>query len=151
ERQLIEVGDLTLLQKEISEYTQQLVAARAHAAESEARLSQVRALASDPQQVLSLDIALQSTVISDYRRQAAELQRRIGETTSRYGDQHADVLSAKAALANLNQEVQKEIKRIEESLEMTYTAANGKVTLLEEGLQKLKDKAIKFGEYQIKL
>lgn len=151
DRQLIAVGDLTLLEKEISEYTQQLISARAHVAEAEARLDQVRALANDPQQVLSLDVALQSTVISDYRRQAAEIQRRIGEKISRYGDQHADVVSAKAELDNLNKEVEREIKRIVESMQLTYTAATGKVKLLEDGLQKLKDSFVKFGEYQIKL
>jgi succinoglycan biosynthesis transport protein ExoP len=145
------VGDMTLLEKEILQYTQQLISARAHAAEAEAQLKQVRALAQDPQQVLSPDAVLQSTVISDYRRQAAEIQRRIDQSISRYGEQHADVLSAKAELGNLNKEVEREIGRIVESKELAYTSATEQAKLLEGELQKLKDSAVKFGEYQIKL
>jgi polysaccharide biosynthesis transport protein len=151
ERQLVAIGDMTLLEKEISEYTQQLISARARATETEAQLKQVRALAQDPQQVLSLDVALQSTVISDYRRQAAEIQRRIGQNISRYGEQHADVLSAKAELDNLNKEVAGETGRIVESKELAYASAAEKVKLLEVQLQKLKDSIAKFGEYKIKL
>jgi succinoglycan biosynthesis transport protein ExoP len=151
ERHLVAVGDMTLLEKEISEYTSQLISARAHATETEAELNQVRALAHDSQQVLSLDVALQSTVISDYRRQAAEIQRRIGQSISRYGEQHPDVLSAKAELANLNNEVEREINRIVESKELAYASATEKVKLLEGQLQKLKDSVVKSGEYQIKL
>jgi polysaccharide biosynthesis transport protein len=151
ERRLIAIGDLTLLEKEISEYTQQLISARDHATETEAQLNEVRALAQDPQQVLSLDVALQSPVISDYRRQAAEIQRRIGQNISRYGEQHADVLSAKAELDNLNKEVEREIGRIVESRQLAYASATEKVSQLEGQLQKLKDSIVKFGEYKIKL
>jgi succinoglycan biosynthesis transport protein ExoP len=151
ERHLIAVGDMTLLEKEISEYTSQLISARARATETDAELNQVRALAQDPQQVLSLDVALQSTVISDYRRQAAEIQSRIGQSISRYGEQHADVLGAKAELANLNKEVEREIARIVKSRELANASATEKVKLLEGQLQKLKDSVIKSGEYQIKL
>ena len=151
ERHLVVVGDMTLLEKEISEYTSQLISARARATETEAELNQVRTLAHDPQQVLSLDVALQSTVISDYRRQAAEIQRRIGQSISRYGEQHPDVLSAKAELANLNTEVTREINRIVESKELAYASAAEKVKLLEGQLQKLKDSVVKSGEYEVKL
>ncbi len=85
----VEVGGLTLMQKEISDYAEQLASARARAAEAVARLNQAKSLAENPQQLLSLDTALQSTVISEYRRQAAEIQRRIADNVSRYGDQHA--------------------------------------------------------------
>ena len=151
ERHLISVGNMTLLEREISDYTQQLISARALATDAEALLKQVRAIAQDPQQVLSLDVALQSTVISDYRRQAIEIQRRIGQGISRYGEQHADVLSAKADLSNLKKEVEREIARIVESRELAFAAASEKVKLLEGQVQKLKDSVVKFGEYQIKL
>jgi succinoglycan biosynthesis transport protein ExoP len=151
DRGLIGIGDVTLLQKETSEHVQQLIAARATAAEAEARLSQVRALAAAPKRLLSLDVALQSTVISDYRRQAAEIQRKIGEGTSLYGEQHPTVMGLKAQLDNLNKEVEQEIKRIIDSRKLAFEAASGKVDLLEAGLQKLRETVLKYDEHQIKL
>lgn len=151
DRELVEVGDLSLMQREIADYAMQLVSARAHAAEAEARLNQVRSMAGDPQQLLSLDIALQSNVISDYRRQSAEIQRRIGDNVSHFGEQHPTVISAKAELDNLNGEIEREIKRIVESQKLAYEAATGKVKLLEDGLQNLKQNHLKFGDDQRKL
>jgi uncharacterized protein involved in exopolysaccharide biosynthesis/Mrp family chromosome partitioning ATPase len=148
---LIEVGGLTLMQKEISDYAEQLASARARAAEAVARLNQAKSLAENPQQLLSLDTALQSTVISEYRRQAAEIQRRIADNVSRYGDQHASSVSAKAELINLNIEIQNEIKRIVESLQLSSDSAAGKVKLLEDGLAKLKENALAFQGDQTKL
>ena len=123
---LVEVGGLTLMQKEISDYAEQLASARARAAEAVARLNQAKSLAENPQQLLSLDTALQSTVISEYRRQAAEIQRRIADNVSRYGDQHASSVSAKAELINLNIEIQNEIKRIVESFQLSSDSAAGR-------------------------
>jgi polysaccharide biosynthesis transport protein len=148
---IVEVGSLTLMQKEISDYAQQLTSARARAAEAEARLTQAQSLAQNPQQLLSLDVALQSSVIREYRRQAAEIQRRIGENLSRYGDQHTSVISAKAELDNLNVEIQNEMGRIVDSLKLAHDAATGKVKLLEDGLQTLKEKALAFEDHQRKL
>jgi polysaccharide biosynthesis transport protein len=151
DRGLVDVGDVTLLQKEIAEHMQQLIAARANAAEAQARLNQVRGLAADPKQLLSLDVALQSTVISDYRRQGAEIQRKIGDSVSTYGEQHPTVMGLKAQLENLNKEVEQEIKRIIDNRSLAYEAASGKVKLLEASLQRLTESVIKFDEYQIKL
>ena len=151
DRRLIDLGDVTLLQKEISEHMQQLIAARAHAAEAQARLSQVRGLAADPKQLLSLDVALQSAVISDYRRQGAEIQRKIGEAVSVYGEQHSIVRGLKAQLDNLNGEVEHEIKRFIDNSDLAFEAAKSKVRLLEVSLQNLTESVLKFDEYQIKL
>lgn len=151
ERQLVDLGDVNLLQKQISDYSLQLVIARGAVAEAEARLEQVRGLAEKPEQLLSLDVSLQSKVISEYRRQAAEIQRKIGESASRFGDQHASVIGAKAELESLLKEVNGETRRIVESASLNLEAANVKVKLLEEGLQKLMQRAQQLGEFQITL
>jgi uncharacterized protein involved in exopolysaccharide biosynthesis len=108
-------------------------------------------LVGESNQLLSLDVALQSTVISDYRRQGAEIQRKIGESVSTYGEQHPTVMGLKAQLENLNREVEREIKRIIDNRALAFEAANGKVKLLETSLQRLTENVLKFDEYQIKL
>jgi polysaccharide biosynthesis transport protein len=148
---LVDVGDVPLLQKEISEQLQALTAARALAAEAEARLMQVRTLANDPKQILSLDGALQSTVVSEYRKQEAEIQRKLGEAISTYGAQHPSVMGLKAQLGNLAKEMDQEIKRIIENRELAFDAATGKVKLLEANLQKLTTTALKLDEHRVKL
>lgn len=148
---VIEVGKLTLVQKEISDYAEQLASARARAAEAEVRLNQAHAVSESPQQLLSLEVALQSPVISEYRRQAAEIQRRIADGVSRYGEEHASVASARAELINLNIEIQNEAKRIVESLQLAQAAAVDKVKLLEAGLESMKEKALTYESDQTKL
>ncbi len=149
EHGLVEVGELSLLQRELADYSLQLVSARVSVADAEARLDQVRTLSGDREHLLSLDTSLDSKVISDFRRQAGEVQRRIGEGVSRYGELHPTVLAAKAELQNLNLEIEKEIQRIVENRELNLQAANGKVKLLEQGLEQLKSKALRLGESQI--
>ena len=151
DKDIVDVGASTLLQKEISEQVQQLIAARATAAEAEARLSQVQGLAATPTQLLSLDLALQSTVVSEYRRQQAEIQRKIGEATSIYGEHHPTVAGLTAQLDSLNREVEQEVKRIIDNRQLASEAANEKLKLLEADLEKLKKNVLQFDEDQIKL
>jgi len=151
DKDLVEIGESTLLQKEIAEHVQQLIAARAAAAEAEARLNQVKELAAAPAQLLSLDLALQSTVVSEYRRQQAEIQRKIGEATSIYGEHHPTVAGLKAQLNSLNREVEQEIKRIIDNRQLASEAANEKLRLLEADLKRLKRTVLQFEEYQIRL
>lgn len=48
DQDLVEVGDMTLLERETAETALQLVSARASVAEAEARLNQVRSLSGIP-------------------------------------------------------------------------------------------------------
>ena len=150
EQQLIALGNVTLRERELSEYTQQLTSARALAADTAAQLKQVRDLPQDPQQIL-LDVTPESTGLSDLRRQAAEIQSRIAQGISQYGEQNPIVLSAKAELGNLNKEVEREIGRIVENRERAHASATEKVKLFEGQLQKLKDSIAKFGDYKTRL
>lgn len=138
EHNIVDIGEQTLSQREIMDFSLQLVAARTRVAEAKARLVLVERLAADPTQFTALDKALQSSVISDYRRQYAEVQRKIGELVGRYGNQHPLVDSAKAELDNIAKEIEFEAKRIVQSARNDFEISRTQVAILESGLESLK-------------
>jgi len=137
---LVEVGDATLIQQELAEYVRRLIAARNKVAEAEARRKQVAQLAKNPDRLNAIAKALDSPVIAEYRRQQAEIRRKLGELESRYGKNHALVANARAELKNLDQEIVQETKRLAESVNNDHDAAKLQLSLLEQGYEKLRDR-----------
>ena len=138
-------------EQDVSEHMQQLIAARAHAAEAEARLGQVDNLPQHPTQLLAMDVALQSTVIGDYRRQAADIQRRIVENTNRLGEQHPSVAAGRVQLEVVHREVVQEARRIVENRKAALEEANAKVRLLDGALRRLSVGVTRVDDLQVKL
>lgn len=149
QQEVVVVGSVSLLQKEMSDYAQQLVIARGEVAESRARLEQVKRLADKPDQILSLDVAQNSKVVSELRKQDAEIQRKIGDGIARFGEQHASVLAAKAEHAEVQKAFEGERKRIVQSAALAVEAANDKVQFLETGMRRLKARARELGQLDV--
>jgi uncharacterized protein involved in exopolysaccharide biosynthesis len=151
DQDLVEVGDMTLLERELADTALQLVAARAGVAEAEAKLDQVRSLSGDPQQLLSLETSIRSPVINEFRRQTGDVERRIGQGISQYGTEHPTVLAAQAELERLNQAIRDEVGRTVKSGELALEVNRGKAKLLENVLADLKNRSKKLGRSQVEL
>ena len=88
---LISAGATTLNEQQMSDLNAQLIVQRAELAEAEARLITVREMA---QRGISAEVsgeALNSPVISELRRQQAEVLRRRADLQNRYGPKHPDI------------------------------------------------------------
>ena len=120
---LLSASGATLTEQEISTYNQQLATVRATQAEAEARLRTARAQLSAGSNGDDVGEALGSQVVQQLRAQRAEVSGRVADLTSRYGPRHPDMLRAERELADIDAQIQAEIRRIISNLEAQVQVA----------------------------
>ena len=107
----------TLTEQEISTLDQQLALTRAQEAEATARLNTARRQLANGSTGEDVGEALSSPVIQQLRQQRAVASQKVADMQGRYGDRHPEMLKAKRELADLDSQIQGEIKRIISNLE----------------------------------
>ncbi|MCA3717249.1 MAG: polysaccharide biosynthesis tyrosine autokinase [Brevundimonas sp.] len=120
---LLSASGATLTEQEISTYNQQLATVRATQAEAEARLRTARAQLAAGSNGDDVGEALGSQVVQTLRAQRAEVSGRVADLTSRYGPRHPDMLRAERELADIDTQIQAEIRRIISNLEAQVQVA----------------------------
>jgi exopolysaccharide transport family protein len=120
---LLSASGATLTEQEISTYNQQLATVRATQAEAEARLRTARAQLAAGSNGEDVGEALGSQVVQSLRARRAEVSGRVADLTSRYGPRHPDMLRAERELADIDSQIQAEIRRIISNLEAQVQVA----------------------------
>lgn len=124
----------TLTEQEISAYNQQLAQARAQQAEDEARLRTARAQLAAGSNGDDVGEALSSQVVQNLRAQRAVVSGRVAEMSGRYGDRHPDMVRAQRELADIDQQIQAEIRRIVSNLEARVRVSQQRTASVEASL-----------------
>ncbi len=114
---LLSASGATLTEQEISAYNQQLATVRAQQAEDEARLRTARAQLAAGSTGEDVGEALGSTVVQQLRARRAEVSGRVADLSSRFGPRHPDMIRAERELADIDTQIQAEIRRIISNLE----------------------------------
>jgi capsular exopolysaccharide synthesis family protein len=114
---LLSAEGATLTEQEISGLNQQLASARAQQAETDARLNIARSQLARGSNGEDVGATLDSPVVQQLRKQRAEKSAQVADLSGRYGDRHPDLLKAKRELADIDGQIQAEIKRIISNLE----------------------------------
>ncbi|MFZ0266040.1 GumC family protein [Caulobacter sp.] len=114
---LLSAEGATLTEQEISGLNQQLASARASQAETDARLSIARSQLARGSNGEDVGESLGSPVVQRLRQQRAEQSAKVADLGGRYGDRHPDLLKAKRELADIDSQIQAEIRRIISNLE----------------------------------
>jgi len=114
---LLSAEGATLTEQEISGLNQQLASARAAQAETDARLNIARSQLARGSNGEDVGESLNSPVVQQLRKQRAEQSAKVADLGGRYGDRHPDLLKAKRELADIDGQIQAEIRRIISSLE----------------------------------
>lgn len=114
---LLSAEGATLTEQEISDLNRQLASVKVDQAESSARLSTARDQLSNGSNGGDVGEALNSAVISGLRAQAAQVSSHLAELQGRYGPMHPEVIKAKNQLADINVQIDAEIKRIMSNLD----------------------------------
>lgn len=120
---LLSASGATLTEQEISTYNQQLATVRASQAEAEARLRTARGQMAAGSSGDDVGEALGSQVVQSLRARRAEVSGRVADLTSRYGPRHPDMLRAERELADIDAQIQAEIRRIISNLEAQVQVA----------------------------
>ncbi|WP_088342906.1 MULTISPECIES: AAA family ATPase [Rhodomicrobium] len=141
-----------LADRQISQLNEQLVMARARAAEAQSKFEQLREINADKLRsgAASPDV-LQSAVLTNMRNQYADVARKQAELTSRYGARHPQVISVNAELINLSSQIRDELDRIVASARTEYEMAKSNHASLNASLEELKLSAATFNQKAVKL
>lgn len=110
-------------EQQITELNSRLVAARAQAADLQARLDRYKSAlnkpSSDPQSIGTLEAAgadvLNSPIITSLRQQYLELARRENEYSARFGANHLSVVNMRTRMQELRSSIFDEVRRLAES------------------------------------
>jgi exopolysaccharide transport family protein len=114
---LLSAEGATLTEQEISGLNQQLATSKAEQAETQARLNIARSQLARGSNGEDVGESLSSPVVQQLRKQRAEKSQEVADLSGRYGDRHPDLLKAKRELADIDGQIQAEIKRIISNLE----------------------------------
>lgn len=114
---LLSAQGATLTEQEISGLNQQLALSRASQAETDARLNIARQQLARGSTGEDVGESLNSPVVQQLRQQRATKSAQVADLTGRYGDRHPDLLKSRRELADIDGQIQAEIRRIISSLE----------------------------------
>ncbi|BBC70952.1 conserved hypothetical protein [Altererythrobacter sp. B11] len=130
------MGNSTIVDQQIGPLSTQLATAESEAAEARATLAAARRQIA--QGGLDAVSAVRgSPVISDLRRQRAEVLRNMGEVLARYGERHPESIKIREQLSALDQQIQDEAQRAIGSLEAQASAAEARVSSLRSTMRRM--------------
>jgi exopolysaccharide transport family protein len=127
-------GNQTLTQQEISSLNGQLASARANQAEAEARLNTARRQLASGSTGEDVGEALSSGVVSNLRSQRAEVSRKLSDLQVRYGPRHPELVAAQRQLADIDSQIQAEIRRVISNLDAQAQVARQRTGSLQGSL-----------------
>lgn len=128
----------TVVDQQISPLSVQLAVAQSDAATAHAQLLAAEQQASRAG-TDSVSSVLNSAVVSDLRRQRAEVLRAMGEVQARYGEKHPESIKVRDQLAAIDSQIRDEIGRVLASLRSSAAAADARVASLQGSMNRLAD------------
>ena len=140
---LTDIGSLgsgqTLNQRQIEELNSKLINARAHTAETSAKLAQV-SLAADRRDISSLSEAMASRVLGSLRQQHAAVATREADLSTQLLNQHPALISIRSQRIELERKMKEELDRIVKNARSEHEIAGGYQASLEKNLTELERK-----------
>ena len=140
---LVSSGGVTVDEQQLSEVNAQLILARAHMAEKQARFRHVNELMASGAGVDSVAEVLASEVVRNLRQKQAELAREQAELESRYGERHPRMINIRAQRKDLELGVAGELDRIVANLKNEVMVARSRSQSLEQSLAEEQDQRSK--------
>lgn len=131
-------GATTLNEQQMTDLNAQLIVQRADLAEREARLASIRDLADSGATAEVSTQALQSPNVGALRRQQADILREKADLENRYLPNHPEIQRINRELANVDSQIQTEIRRIVSNLESEVTISRQRLNSLERNLSNMR-------------
>ncbi|NNC38845.1 MAG: AAA family ATPase, partial [Hyphomonadaceae bacterium] len=135
---LLSAQGSSLTEQQISDLNAQLIIQTADYNETVARLESVKAKVARGDAADTIGEVLASAVIQTLRAQESTVAGKRAELSSRYGPRHPEVLKVEREAADVQAQIQQEIKRIVSNLESEVGIAQQKVRSIESGLNRLR-------------
>lgn len=130
-----------LIQRRMEDVSRELAVAQLRKAEVGGRLQQIEAARSKKGDAAAVIEALQSQTITVLRSRYADAAATVARYTAMYGRKHPSLISARAQLAEAQQQLDDQVVRVVEGLRDDYAAASKQQATLEGELAKLKEQS----------
>lgn len=131
-------GATTLNEQQMTDLNAQLIVQRADLAEREARLASIRQNSERGGSAEVSAEALQSPVVGELRRQQAEVDREKADLENRYLPNHPEIQRINRESANLNAQIQTEVRRLVSNLESEVTISRQRLNSLDRNLSTMR-------------
>jgi len=147
------VGTRTQLvsEQQLGQIGDQLGAARAKAAEQQARLNQIEAALKGGGSLNTLPEVLQSVTVAQLRAQLAQSERVVADISGTLGPRHPSMIAAQAQLKASREQLDAEIRRIATSLRNEHKATTANVAALSRSMNEDKSEAVSVGDAMVRL
>jgi succinoglycan biosynthesis transport protein ExoP len=130
-------GTVAVSEQQLSELNSNLIAARAETAEKRAKYQQTRQLQDRGADLQAIPDVVRSTVISDLRKQQAEITRKEADLVARYSEAHPAVVNARAERRDVERNIGAEVARIIGNLKNEFDVAKAREDSLQASLNVL--------------
>jgi succinoglycan biosynthesis transport protein ExoP len=148
---IVETAGSTLSDQQIAKLNEQLILAKAEAAQAEVKFEQIQIVKKRGGDVTAFADAMQSSTLGGLKSKASEIRRELANLTARYGDRHPSVVSARAQLADVNRSIGAEAARIVATAENELRVANSRVESIEQSLSEMKGTVATVSQAEIML
>lgn len=148
---LIEGKGITLASQELVELNTQLILARSVRAEANAKLQQVQRLRNSTGGASTASDVLDSPLIQRLREQQVQVERRVAELSSEYGELHPRMIQLRAEAQDIDQRIDAEVNKILAGLRNDYNIARARERSLQQSLDELKDTVAQANQNEVEL
>ncbi|MGE5145538.1 MAG: GumC family protein [Candidatus Eiseniibacteriota bacterium] len=138
-------------EQQLTELNTQLILAQAAKAEADSKLSEALSLAKRANASETIPAVLQSRTIQEMKQQQIEVQRKIAELSSTYGEMHPKMQNARAEEKEIQVKIALEVKRIIAGLRNEAKSADARYETLRDNFARLKTEAGNANEKSIEL
>lgn len=148
--QIFQGRTVDLASEQISDLSNQLIAANGKTLEAEARLAQARRAAAGGG-VDTMSDVLDSATIINLRTNLVRAQQELAETAAQYGDRHPRMTNARAQVDDMKASLAVEIGKVVKSLENDVAVARSRESSLRSQMGVLKGQAVVTGQAEVQL
>lgn len=141
----------TVPQQQLTELNTQLSTAEADRAAAQAKLGNARELLASGNAVNSAAEVLQSPLIQNLRQQEVALRAQIAQMSETLLPTHPRLQESQANLADLEMQIEKEVRKIIEALENEARVANARVNSLRASLMRLQRRMGQLNQDEVQL
>ena len=127
---LLSASGATLTEQEITNIDTQVAAARAQEAEQDARYTTARRQLAQGSNGGDVGEAMNNEVVAALRSQRAQASAHLADLQSRYGPKHPEILKAERSLADIDAQIDAEIKRVISNLAAQSQIAHSRTDAL---------------------
>lgn len=142
ENGLLDAGGSSLTEQQISDLNAQLAIQRAELSAAESSLRRVQTQLDRGASLDTIGEVLRSETIRALRAQQTETSRRRSDLASRYGPRHPEFLAVEREVADLEEQISREIQRIVAGLETEVNVARQRVASLQNTLAGFRDELV---------